>query len=128
MKHGLLTLALLCFGSVAARAQSLPPTSCASVSVSTSTPSEITGNTTDISTSSHTWFVTVFNLDTSADLYCSQDSAVAASGPHLGVPILHQSASGVPFNFFGWYIGPLEKWYCKSTGASATTAMVCRNF
>jgi len=106
-------------------AQSIPQTTCNTLSVSSSTVTEMTGNTTNIATSSATWFVTVMNLDTTNNLYCSHDSAVATSGTHQGVPILSQATAATPFNWFGWQIGITQPWYCKAAIASIT-AVVCR--
>ena len=105
----------------------VPPTNCNPVTVSTSTPTEMTGNTTNIQTSAAITFVMVINLDTAATLYCNQRANVSSSGANMGVPILAQATATSPFNFFGWAIGQTEPWYCLSTGASATKAMVCTN-
>jgi len=116
-------LGMMCLSK--ASAQNVPPTTCVPVTISSSVPTEVSGNTTSVTTSSATWFVSVMNLDTANNIYCSHDSAVATSGTHQGVPIIYQSAATNSFNWFAWQIGMLEPWYCKAATASVT-AMVCR--
>lgn len=128
MKHWLLGIALICL-CTAARAQTvIVPTTCLKLAISTSAPTEVTGNASTIATSSAVWSVMVMNLDTSASIFCSNDAAVSstASSAHYGVPILAQPSASSPFNFMGWVIGMLEPWYCVSAGASSTQAQVCR--
>lgn len=101
-------------------------TTCTRVSITTGTPVELTGN---ISTNTATvapasvWAVKITNLDTTADLFSSQDSAVAASGSHLGETIAHATAA--PWNWQAWAINSSKDWYVISNGAAATQAEVC---
>lgn len=124
MKHWLLAAALVCFG-VHAHAAAYN-TTCTVVTVSTSIPTELTYN---VSTNTATnapgsvWAVKVTNLDTTADLFSSQDPAVAASGAHLGEQIAH--ATNAPWNWLSWIINSARDWYVLSNGAAATKAEVC---
>jgi hypothetical protein len=128
MKHWLLVVALICFGSSRALAGAFNQT-CTRVAISSSsvTPTELTNN---VSTNTVTnagasvWAVKVTNLDTTNDLFCSQDKAVAATGSHMGEQIAHSSAA--PWNWLSWLINSSADWYCMNNGGSGTTfAEVC---
>lgn len=124
MKHWLLSAALICFGSSAfAGAYN---TTCTVVSISTSVPTELTGNiSTNTATNAPTsaWAIKITNLDTSADLFSSQDVAVSTFGAKLGEQIVHSSAA--PWNWLYWIINSSKDWYAISSGAAATKASVC---
>lgn len=102
-------------------------TTCAPVSISTSVPTEITGNISTAPTTvapASVWAVKVTNLSTSADLWSSEDVAVSTFGAHLGDQIAHAAAA--PWNWLAWIINSSRNWYVISNGASATTAEVCK--
>lgn len=97
-------------------------TQCTKQTISPTTPTEITGNTSILSTTFGATAVQIFNLDTAATLFCSHDSAVAASGSHQGVSIA--PAASAPFNWLSWGISTMQGWYCLSSSGSVS-AMVC---
>lgn len=125
MKQWLIFVALICFSTTAAHAGQYN-TTCSVVSISTSIPTEITHN---ISTNTATtppasvWSVKVVNLDTSADLFSSQDVAVSSFSTHQGDNIAHAAAA--PWNWIAWIINSSKNWYVISNGTSATRALVC---
>lgn len=96
---------------------------CTQVSISNSTPTEITGNL--VQPYPRVYAVKVSNLDTAANLCCSQDASVSCtSGTHHGE--LVAPASAPPYNWLGWVIGVNQPWYCISNSAGgATNAQVC---
>lgn len=101
-------------------------TTCGIVSISTSVPTEVTGN---ISTNTATnppasvWSLKVVNLDTSADLFSSQDVAVSTFGAKQGDQVAHTASA--PWNFLAWVINSAKDWYVISNGAAATRALIC---
>lgn len=127
MKKIAAVLSLLAIIALLARpAMAQPATynqSCLQVAISTSAPTELTGNLGN--QRAYVWSVKVSNLDASANLCCSQDSSVSCSaGSHHG-EIIAASASGAPYNFLSWIINTVQGWYCKSSGAASTNAQVC---
>jgi hypothetical protein len=97
---------------------------CLTISVSSSTVTEMAANTSDAMTSTGTTAIKITNLDTANDIWCSHDSAVAISGTtHLGDQVAHASAA--PWNWLSWNIGPEEPFYCLSQTAAVKTE-VCR--
>lgn len=96
--------------------------SCTQVTISNSTPTELTGNLSN--PRAFVWAVKVSNLDSTANLCCNQDPAVSCSiGAHHGEVIAPVSAA--PFNFLAWVINTTQPWYCLSSGAGSTNAQVC---
>lgn len=98
--------------------------SCTQVAISSSTPTELTGNLNN--QRAFVWAIKVSNLDTAANLCCSQDPSVSCSaGSHHG-EIIAASSSGAPYNFLSWIINYIQPWYCKnSSGTASTNAQVC---
>lgn len=99
---------------------------CVPLVISSSSPTEVTTNTAAGNVGSLVWSIKVTNTDTSNDIWCSHDPAVAISGTtNLGEVIVHRSAGTQP-NWLAWWIGPNQLWYCLAQTASVT-ATVCRS-
>ena len=97
-------------------------TSCSSITISSVTPTEVSGNTIVKATSVGISFVKVTAQDTTGTLYCSHMSSVTASGARTGESI--PGTSGVK-NWLSWPISPVQLWYCIGS-AVGLTAQVCR--
>lgn len=95
-------------------------TTCSSVTIGTSA-TELTGNTTSITTTAGISAIKVVNLSTTATVYCSQNAAVASSGNSIGDPLF--PSSGQPY-FLEWGISTAQGWSCVSS-ASNTSLIVC---
>lgn len=100
------------------------------ITLNTSSPIEVTGNlayvTTlgfPINTGALVYTVTIWNNDTTNDVFCSNDSAVAATGTtHLGVNIKHGSATASNKETF--VIQPNEKWFCIAGGGTPVISIL----
>lgn len=99
-------------------------TTCTKVAISGTTPTEVSGNTAVLSTSAQVIALKVSNIDTSADLSCSHNSAVTvAGGSTPGDLIAHASAA--PWNWLSWAISAAQPWYCLSSAGGGSNAIVC---
>lgn len=90
--------------------------------ISHTTPTEITGNTADPQTTNGISAVWIFNMDTSATLYCGSNPALTTSGSNMGLPIAPFTGAE-PYWFF-WAISTTQGWYCLSSGAGNTSAWI----
>lgn len=130
MKYLLIPILLLSPGM--AHAQAAFNTTCKSVSISsyssTSIPTELTNNISTnpaTNTPASVWAVKVTNLDTIADLFCSQSISVSTitANSLRGDQVPH--GSGPPFNWLSWVINQSKDWYCTNNAAAPTQAEVC---
>jgi hypothetical protein len=101
---------------------------CSPVTISSSVPTEVTGNLgAYTSTFFHSvWAVKVTNLSTSANLFCSDNSAVSSSiaSAALGEEVPYNNAP--PWNWLAWLIGREKGWYCiNDTNSASSLAEVC---
>ena len=114
---------LLIFPALAFAQPSTYNQSCTQVSISTSSPTEWTGNLAN--QRAYVWALKVSNLDATANLCCSQDIAVScSSGSHHGDVVA--PVASPPYNFLSWIMNTIQGWYCISSGAAATNAQVCK--
>lgn len=96
-------------------------TTCSSMTITT-TPTEVTGNTTVISTTYGAFAVKVTNMDSSKNVCCSHSASVSCSGNLIGDVIAPTGAP--PYYWSSWGISSMEPWYCVSSGAN-TSINVC---
>lgn len=120
------TLITVLLAMAASNAEAQPATyntNCSQVSISSSTPTELTGNLAN--QRAFVWGVKVSNLDATNNLCCSQNPAVSCSlGANHG-EVVAASASA-PYNFLSWIINTIQPWYCKTASSTASTnAQVC---
>lgn len=94
------------------------------VSISTSVGTDVVQST---SATGGYMAVYVENEDPSASLYCNESASVTTngSGGPQGKEIPPTPAHS-QHAYFSFYLPPACKFYCKSSGAAATTATVCR--
>lgn len=98
-------------------------THCASVTISNSTPTELTGNTSVSTTTAGISWVSVQNMSTTNTVYCSDNSSVSASGNNIGVIVQKYQLSETE-NQQDWNISTMQKWYCIASAAN-TSINVC---
>lgn len=96
-------------------------TTCSSQTISTSA-TEVSGNTTVITTTGGISRVKVTNLDSSASVCCSDSSSVATSGNSIGDCI--NGTTGQK-NWLAWGISAIQPWYCIAT-TSNVSILVCK--
>jgi hypothetical protein len=135
MKKLILTFAALVAVAVPARAQSkinAQPTneiasfkmSCSSFTFNT-TAAEVSSNTAVSSTTYAVSSISVTNLDTAANICCSDNPSVSctALSPLYGDPVA--GASSGQKNKVTWVINPYQKWYCASS-ANLIPGVICK--
>jgi hypothetical protein len=122
----IIILVCLMFPTVCFSQQATYNQSCSQVTISSSTPVEITGNLAN--QRKFAWDVKVSNLDASSNLACSQDSAVScSSGAHHGEIVA--ASPSAPYNFLSWLIATIQGWYCISCSSSGSTlAQICLTY
>ena len=95
-------------------------TTCSSVTIGTSAV-ELTGNTTNPTTTAGISAIKVVNLSSSATVYSSHNSAVANSGNSIGDPL---SPSSGQANWAEYGISTFQGWYAVAS-ASNVSIIVC---
>lgn len=98
-------------------------TTCSSMTIST-TATDVSGNTTSITTTAGISNIAVLNWDTNNIVYCDEMSTVTSSGNAIGWPIAPSAATG-PRNWMSWAISTTQQWYCIASGAN-TSIQVCK--
>lgn len=98
-------------------------TQCSSVTLS-STPTEMTGNSTSTVTSAGISTIKVVNLDTAIAVCCSDNPNVSctAGNNNYGDPI---SGSSGQKNWISWPISIYQKWFCASA-SGAPSVIACK--
>ncbi len=98
-------------------------TSCSLVTVGT-TATELTGNTTTISTTAGISAIKIVNLSSTANIYSSQSANVATSGSNTGDPLMEATSATAQPNWSEYGISVLQTWYAIASAAS-TSIIVC---
>jgi hypothetical protein len=89
------------------------------VAISSTTPTEISGNTSSISTSANVAYIDVENESQTYSIRCSHSTTVLLAGGGSLIPA--QPSGGVSWRSYA--IGPQEPFFCLAAGPAVTATL-----